>query len=83
MREELALEVAPVAKIWECPTDDGRYRLHWWHANVVGGELQVDGSEVVEALWVTPDEFARMRPTFDGDREFFERILPSVPTEAL
>ncbi|MEJ8668583.1 hypothetical protein WKI71_08715 [Streptomyces sp. MS1.AVA.1] len=34
--------------------------------------------EVAEARWVTPEEFLSLDPVFEGDREFFERILPTL-----
>jgi 8-oxo-dGTP diphosphatase len=77
-REELGLTVKPVAKVWECDTDDGAYRLHWWLADAVDGELAPDPGEVAEARWVPPSEFRRLDPTFVGDHEFFERVLPDL-----
>src|SRR5262245_43958473 len=35
MAEEIGLEVVPLAKVWECPTEDGNYTLHWWSARPV------------------------------------------------
>ena len=78
VREEVSLDVRPIAKVWECPTDDQSYRLHWWTARVVGGRLEPDLREVAEARWVTPREFDELEPTFEGDREFFERVLPEL-----
>jgi 8-oxo-dGTP pyrophosphatase MutT (NUDIX family) len=78
VREEVGLEVTPLAKVWECPTDDGRYRLHWWTAEITGGALAPDGVEVEDARWVTPEEFAELAPTFAADHEFVERILPTL-----
>ena len=78
VREEVSLEVRPIAKVWECPTDDGRYRLHWWTAEVEDGRLAPDLREVAEARWVTAREFDALDPTFEGDREFFERVLPGL-----
>jgi 8-oxo-dGTP diphosphatase len=77
-REELGLAVTPVARVWECDTHDGSFRLHWWLAEVTGGELAPDPVEVAGVRWVRPDEFRRLEPTFDGDHEFFDRVLPSV-----
>jgi hypothetical protein len=37
-----------------------------------------DPGEVGDARWVTAEEFLAMDPVFDGDREFFERILPQL-----
>jgi 8-oxo-dGTP pyrophosphatase MutT (NUDIX family) len=79
MREELAVEVTPVAKVWECDTDDGDFRLHWWTARIDGGELVPDPEEVAEARWVTTAEFFALEPTFAGDRDFFLCVLPKLP----
>jgi 8-oxo-dGTP diphosphatase len=76
MREELGIKATPVAKVWECDTDDGRYRLHWWTTRMDSDELHPDPDEVGEARWITLDEFLSLEPTFVGDREFFERVLP-------
>lgn len=78
VREELGLTVAPVAKVWECDTDDGAFRLHWWLAEVIDGELAPDPDEVAEARWLPPGEFKRLDPTFDGDHEFFDEVLPGL-----
>ncbi len=76
--EELGMTATPVAKVWECPTDDGEFTLHWWIADVEDHELHPDPREVAEARWVTPDEFLALDPTFVGDHEFFVRVLPAL-----
>ncbi|MQA27894.1 MAG: NUDIX domain-containing protein [Micromonosporaceae bacterium] len=76
VREEVGLRVRPLAKVWECDTDDGGFLLHWWTAEVEPGDLVLDAGEVSEARWVTPEEFLGMEPTFAGDRDFFEKVLP-------
>ncbi|MEU9051943.1 NUDIX domain-containing protein [Streptomyces sp. NPDC048384] len=76
--EEVGLTVVPLAKVWESETDDGRFRLHWWTANAEAGDVVPDPGEVAEARWVTPEEFLSLDPVFEGDREFFERILPTL-----
>ncbi|AZQ33502.1 NUDIX domain-containing protein [Streptomyces cyaneochromogenes] len=78
VREEVGLTVVPLAKVWESETDDGRFRLHWWTARADTGDVVPDPDEVGEARWVTPEEFLALDPVFDGDREFFERILPGL-----
>ena len=78
VREEVGLTVVPLAKVWESETDDGSFRLHWWTARADTGEVVPDPDEVAEARWVTPEEFLSLDPVFDGDREFFERILPGL-----
>ena len=76
--EEVGLTVSAGAKVWESETDDGLFRLHWWTADADRGEVVPDPVEVAEARWVTPEEFLTLDPVFEGDREFFERILPSL-----
>lgn len=79
--EEAGLAVRASRKVWESPTDDGSYRLHWWTAEIESGELRVDGAEVSEARWLTAAEFLALAPTFAGDRDFFRRILPGLDGE--
>jgi 8-oxo-dGTP pyrophosphatase MutT (NUDIX family) len=76
--EELGLEVEALAKVWECPTDDGLYTLHWWTVRLVSSDLRLEPREVSEVRWVTPDEFFALEPTFVGDREFFSDVLPEL-----
>ena len=79
--EELGLEVTPVEKVWECLADEAPYVLHWWTVRVRSSldDLRPDAKEVSEARWVTASEFLALEPTFAGDREFFARVLPTLP----
>jgi len=56
----------------------GSFRLHWWLAEYVAGELVLEKREVSDARWLTPDEICVLEETFEGDREFFEKALPSL-----
>jgi 8-oxo-dGTP diphosphatase len=78
--EEVGLVVTPGAKVWECPTDDGSYLLHWWTALLddPAPRLVLDPGEVSEARWVTAAEFVALEPGFVYDREFFARVLPGL-----
>jgi 8-oxo-dGTP pyrophosphatase MutT (NUDIX family) len=78
VREEVGLTVRPLAKVWESETDDGIFRLRWWTADPGTDEVVADPGEVGDARWVTAEEFLAMDPVFDGDRAFFERILPQL-----
>ena len=79
-REELGFDVRPLREVWTSTTDDGRWRLHWWLADVTGGELAPHADEVAEARWVTPAEYLALEPGFAAHREFFERVLPTLDT---
>jgi 8-oxo-dGTP pyrophosphatase MutT (NUDIX family) len=76
--EEVGLTVVPDTKVWESVTDDGVFRLHWWTADASTGEVVPDPAEVADTRWVTAREFLALTPVFDGDREFFERVLPGL-----
>ena len=78
VREEIGLEVRAVGKVWECETGDGEYELHWWRVERVAGELRLDPREASDARWVDTPEFLGLEPTFAGDREFFQRVLPGL-----
>jgi 8-oxo-dGTP pyrophosphatase MutT (NUDIX family) len=78
VREEIGLGVRPVLKVWECYTDDGEFLLHWWTVDIVEGHLTLEPGEASAARWVKTADFLRLEPTFAGDREFFERVLPSL-----
>jgi 8-oxo-dGTP pyrophosphatase MutT (NUDIX family) len=77
-REEVGLAVRALRKVWECPADGADFLLHWWLAEPEGTELEPDLREIADARWLTPDEIRALPQTFAGDREFFERVLPSL-----
>lgn len=70
--------MSPLAKVWQSETDDRRFRLHWWTAEVTDGEVVMQPGEVSDTRWVTVEEFLKLKPTFAEDREFFERVLPEI-----
>jgi len=78
VEEELGVKVTPIAKVWECPTDDGEFLLHWWTADIDSHELRLDPTEVADVRWVTCDEFLGLEPTFSGDRDFITYVLPTL-----
>ena len=80
VHEELGIAVRPLAEVWECPSSDGRYRLHWWLAEPVDRDaaLKLNPREVDEARWLGPTEFCRLEKIFETDRFFFEEIFPAL-----
>ncbi len=82
VREEVGLRVVPGAKVWESQTHDGKFRLHWWTAEAgegdEHGDVVMDPGEVSAVRWVTAGEFAQLRPVFEADLEFFDRVLPQL-----
>ena len=80
--EEVGLAVRPLRKVWENISSRGTFRLHWWLAEYVGGELVLEKREVSAARWLTVDEICKMDGTFEGDREFFQKVLPFLVRES-
>jgi 8-oxo-dGTP diphosphatase len=83
VEEELGVKATPIAKVWECPTDDGEFLLHWWTVDIDSHALRLDPAEVADARWVTCEEFLELEPTFAGDRDFIAHVLPTLaPTRS-
>lgn len=77
-REELGLIVRARDEVWHCLTDDGRYRLHWWRADILSGQLTPDPAEVAAARWLTFAEYLACTPRFSAHQPFFAELLPQL-----
>ncbi|MCH8912842.1 MAG: NUDIX domain-containing protein [Planctomycetes bacterium] len=66
--EEVALEVAPGEKVWECLSIYKEWVLHCWTVRDSGGEVQAEPREVAEFRWLTVAEIMRL-----------PKLMPSVP----
>jgi hypothetical protein len=73
----------PVAKVWECRTDDGDFVLHWWIVDVDAYELDPDPGEVAETRWVTAEEFLELRPSRRATRPFRFTATAGGPSRAV
>lgn len=82
LQEELGLQAAAVRKVWECLTDDGRIRLHWWLVKAPIATLKPVTDEVAETRWITAQEFAELSPRFMAHAPFFLEVLPRLITTA-
>jgi 8-oxo-dGTP pyrophosphatase MutT (NUDIX family) len=80
VHEEVGLVVRAGRKVWECPTSDGHYLLHWWTALLDDdtAEIVPDPREVADFAWIEPAEFERLEPVFEADAEFFREIFPRL-----
>lgn len=76
LREELGLAGHAVRRVWECPTDDGRYSLGWWLCAAQPGEIVADPDEVAEWRWVDQAGFAALQPVFASHLEFLRGQWP-------
>ena len=77
-KEEVGLTVRPVRKVWENISTRGTFRLHWWLAEYVAGDLVLEKKEVSATRWLTIEEINGLAGTFEGDREFYRKVLPSL-----
>ncbi len=78
LKEEAGLDATAERKVWECYTDDGQVRLHWWLARVRSTRLHLAPGEVDESRWVTPEEFIQLTPRFSAHDHFVAEILPGL-----
>lgn len=76
LREELGLAGHAVRRVWECPTDDGRYTLGWWLCASAPGPIIADPREVAEWRWVDAASYATLTPRFASHFEFFRSHWP-------
>jgi|GEM_PF-331312 len=78
-QEEMGILVEPIRKIWECPTDNHDYLLHWWFVRMKDQEITMNQDEVKEYQWVTADRMEGLEKMFDPDRQFFKDIGRTLP----
>jgi 8-oxo-dGTP pyrophosphatase MutT (NUDIX family) len=80
VREEVGIGVSPVRKVWECPSSDGAYWLHWWKVELAdeNAVLVLDPREVSEARWIRPVDLRTLGRVFEADVRFFEQIFPAI-----
>jgi 8-oxo-dGTP pyrophosphatase MutT (NUDIX family) len=78
-REEMGIVVDPVEKVWECPTDNNDYLLHWWFVRMKNQDIVPSQDEVKAFEWVTVQQMDQIKKMFEPDRHFFRitgRALP-------
>jgi 8-oxo-dGTP diphosphatase len=76
LREELGLRGHALRRVWECDSDDGRYKIGWWLCEAAPGPIVADPVEVGEWRWVDVAGFLALEPIFDRHREFFAEHWP-------
>ena len=75
MREEVGLTVRPQREVWRWQNEGRRVDLHWWVVREDReGPLVLAEAEVADAVWLTPDEIARLDPLIEGNREFLTGV---------
>jgi len=78
-QEEMGLVVEPIRKVWECPTDNREYLLHWWFVRMHEQEIIMRPEEVKEYCWMEIKQMEKLKKMFDPDRQFFQKIGITLP----
>ena len=78
IEEEVKLKVEIIREIWQCPTSNNEFLLHWWLVNWVSGEVIPEPTEVEDFRWVSVPEILNLRPVFDDTTYFFQEIFPDI-----
>ncbi|MFO0867875.1 MAG: NUDIX domain-containing protein [Pirellulales bacterium] len=70
LREELAVNVIPVARLWQSVTP-WQVELSWWLSRLADGEEpQAQPQEVESVHWLEPDELTRLPDLLESNRAF-------------
>ncbi|MEQ1903099.1 MAG: NUDIX domain-containing protein [Pirellulaceae bacterium] len=72
MKEELTLDIQPVARIWTSKTSSG-YELNWWRVNLAEEfSITPNAQEVAWWGWCTPQQFLKLQPILSSNQEFMK-----------
>lgn len=72
MQEELAIDVIPDQRIWECTTRWG-FKLGWWLIHATHDlSPQPNPAEVEEVFWLTRPEFSSRKDLLGSMPDFLE-----------
>jgi 8-oxo-dGTP pyrophosphatase MutT (NUDIX family) len=78
--EEIGCHVAAREKLQQLPSENGKYRLHYWRCEILKGEPAICNDELSDLRWVTVQELRQLRPVFQEDLDLFERLLDGGET---
>jgi len=74
LREELAVSVAPIRRLWRCVTP-WNVRLSWWLAEMPREAVPMPNpAEVASVHWYTPAEMARLPGLLETNGWFLESL---------
>ncbi len=78
-KEEVGIDVKPIKKVWECPTENEAYILHWWYVKLINEEIKPNPLEVQDYCWVNYKEMEHLDKTFSADLRFFREFGSDLP----
>jgi NAD+ diphosphatase len=82
VKEEVGIELKNVRYFGSQPWPFGRSLMVGFTAEYAGGELRVDGQEIVEADWFTADRLPRIPPRLSIARHLIDAFLEKVKAGA-
>jgi 8-oxo-dGTP pyrophosphatase MutT (NUDIX family) len=71
LREELALVVSPLERLWNMRTAWG-VDLAWWLADAAAQQPCPNPAEVAQVLWLPPDEIRRLPNLLSSNHAFLD-----------
>lgn len=58
--EEVGMVAEPIAKVWQCPSWNGRWLLHCWLVQPRGTAVRPNPAEVADYRWLSEPELRRL-----------------------
>lgn len=74
IKEELNLEVEPLAEIAVTPSDVAGQITYWWSCKLIGGELSIEKDEIAAANYFSRDEIRGLK-LWPATQKFFEEYI--------
>ena len=78
MKEELGIDVEPVAQCWKWDSPDSPLTLWGWTASWISSQIQPEASEIEEVLWLSGQEVSDHVDALGTNREFVKCLKNSL-----
>lgn len=78
VKEEVGIDIDQIRYFGSQPWPLGRSLMVGFTAAYAGGEIHVDGQEIVEAGWFTPDNLPRVPPRLSIARQLIDDFITRV-----
>ena len=78
VKEEVGIDIHQLRYFGSQPWPFGRSLMIGFTAEYAGGEILVDGQEIVEAAWFAPDDLPRLPPRISIARQLIDAFIARV-----
>jgi 8-oxo-dGTP pyrophosphatase MutT (NUDIX family) len=72
--EEVGLSVKALEKVYEIPSHNNQFTLHFWTTEIISGEASITSNEATDLRWVTLEQMKQLDPVFEEDIQVFEKL---------